>query len=332
MRNLRQRVRRLIMNRLTEQIVGNPIVTRALRRKYSHFDMIFTDVWKEYLQSHSADISDKLGILCDGMDGISKELAAVVADRYFRMAPACKFNETVLYSAERLFTNYEQKLQTEFEQLMYLRERRGYWLPEPYRSLSISVFAPHNGLDFIPDARQRLSGFPVIDGGAFIGDSALAINEFGPRSIHCFEPDDKNRRYLHETVAHNALDNVTIVNAGLGSVEGRARVCSNASQTTLMPDDAGVPVVTIDAYCMANDIAPALIKLDVEGMEYDTIQGGLETIKQHAPLLIISIYHTPRDFFEIKPILQNLDLGYQFAIRRLDPFHPTNETVLLCYR
>ena len=136
---------------------------------------------------------------------------------------------------------------------------------------------------------------------------------------------------MRETIAHNALTNVTIVDAGLGSVEGRARVSSHASQTTLAAASAGVPVTTIDVFCKKNDIAPALIKLDVEGMEYDVIQGGLETIKQHKPLLIISIYHTPRDFFEIKPVLHNLTLGYTFMIRRLDPFHPTNETVLICY-
>ena len=133
MRNLRRRVRRLTLNILAEHIVRSRIVARALHQNFSHFNMIFTDLWKAYLQSHSAEVSDKLRVLCDGMDEISKDIAAVVANRYFHMAPAYEFNETVLYQADRLFTNYERALQAKFEHLMQLRERRGYWLPEPHR-------------------------------------------------------------------------------------------------------------------------------------------------------------------------------------------------------
>jgi FkbM family methyltransferase len=326
-----RRIKQRILNTLTERIVENSAMSRALYRNFSRFDMIFTDVWQEYLRDQSVNVGDKLDVLYDGMDDISKEIATIVADRYFYLAPPCRFDDVVLYRADQLFTNYERELQTKFTELMQIRKKRGYWLPEAHRELSISVFAPHNGIDFIPDARERLLGSSVIDGGAFIGDSALAISEFGPQVIYCFEPDDKNRNYMRETIDHNSLSNVTIVNAGLGSVEGRASVHSDASETRLLISSDGVPVTTVDAFCRQHNVAPALIKLDVEGMEYDVIQGSLETVKQHKPLLIISIYHSPRDFFEIKPILQHLGLGYKFSIRRLDPFHPTNETVLLCY-
>lgn len=74
-----------------------------------------------------------------------------------------------------------------------------------------------------------------------------------------------------------------------------------------------------------------LIKLDIEGMEYEAISGARRTIEVHKPVLIISIYHSAKDFLEIKPLIRTMTADYTFLVRRLDPFHPTNETVLICY-
>jgi hypothetical protein len=115
-----------MLNVLAKKIVGSPALSRTLDRGFSPFDVIFTDIWQEYLLDHYAEISGKLHILCDGMDEISADIAATVADRYFHVAPPCRFNDAVLYRADRLFTNYEQTLQVEFEGLMKLREKRGY--------------------------------------------------------------------------------------------------------------------------------------------------------------------------------------------------------------
>ena len=39
--------------------------------------------------------------------------------------------------------------------------------------------------------------------------------------------------------------------------------------------------------------------MDVEGFEYNVIKGGLNIIKKNNPIMIISMYHTAKDFFEI---------------------------------
>jgi FkbM family methyltransferase len=330
-RILPQTIKQWMRDTLNERIVASPLMTRAARQKFFPFDMIFTDVWREYLWKERPDISDKLKILCAGMDEISREIAATVADRYFYLAPPCRFNEAVVYRTDQLYTAHERELQSDFRKRMEVADKRDFWLPNRAGGLSESVFAMHNGIDLIPDAGARLSGSSVIDGGAFVGDSALTINDFGPKAIYCFEPDEENRRLLRETITHNSLTNVTIVNSGLGGVEGQAAVSSDASQTKLISGEAGIHVTTIDGFCEAHGVTPALIKLDVEGMEYEVIQGGLMTIAKHKPLMIISVYHTPRDFFEIKPIIDGLGLGYTFMLRRLSPSHLTNETVLICY-
>lgn len=48
----------------------------------------------------------------------------------------------------------------------------------------------------------------------------------------------------------------------------------------------------------------------------------------HRPTLLISIYHSPDDFFNIKPMLDSRNLGCKFKIRRY-PLSLINETLLI---
>jgi FkbM family methyltransferase len=311
----------------------NRIAERYFERRIARFDMIFTDVWRNYLSEYKEHVGAKLDLLCEGMDEISVGVIRSVAERYFYMAPACKFDNIVAYRRERIFTPYEQALQLEFTDVMR-RQQGKYHFPEGSGGLSISVFASHNGLDFIPNGRQRLKGAIALDGGAFIGDSALAIREYGVGAIYCFEPDRQNIVALEQTIKMNRLDNVFIEEAGLGGRRTTAVVSGNRSVASLIADDSdedAVRVTTIDEFCAERNVIPGLIKLDIEGMEYEAILGARKTIEAHKPILIISIYHTAKDFLEIRPMIQNMTADYTFLVRRLDPFHPTNETVLICY-
>lgn len=314
-------------------LLRNRFAERSFERRIARFDMIFTDVWRDYLLENSREIESRLDLLCEGMDDISVGIIRSVPDRYFYMAPLCRFDPIVAYRTDRIFTSYERSLQLEFSNVMRQQEGR-FHLPEGSGGLSVSVFASHNGLDFIPDGRQRLKGAVAIDGGAFIGDSALAINEYDVSSIYCFEPNGRNRDVLEQTLKMNRLQNVFIEAAGLGASESVAHVAGHSSVASLTVNsasDGGVRVRSIDEFCAERNITPGLIKLDIEGMEYQAILGAKRTIATHKPVLIISIYHSAKDFLEIKPMIRSMTEGYTFLVRRLDPFHPTNETVLICY-
>jgi hypothetical protein len=59
------------------------------------------------------------------------------------------------------------------------------------------------------------------------------------------------------------------------------------------------------------------------------IDGALETIKSQKPALLISIYHTPKGFFETKPTLEQLGIGCHYMIRHLTYRNGLCEYVLL---
>ena len=61
------------------------------------------------------------------------------------------------------------------------------------------------------------------------------------------------------------------------------------------------------------------------------IQGALETIKSQKPVLVIAIYHQPEEFYELKPFLEQLNLGYKFRMRRSCFCNLLYELVLIAY-
>ncbi len=46
--------------------------------------------------------------------------------------------------------------------------------------------------------------------------------------------------------------------------------------------------------------------------------------------MLISIYHNPDDFFEIKPLIESWNLGYSFKICKPVDKSVSDETALFC--
>lgn len=68
------------------------------------------------------------------------------------------------------------------------------------------------------------------------------------------------------------------------------------------------------------------IKLDIEGAEYSALLGAENIIKNHKPLLAISVYHLVGDIVAIMDYLHNLVPEYHFWVRNYAPLGM--ETVL----
>jgi hypothetical protein len=73
--------------------------------------------------------------------------------------------------------------------------------------------------------------------------------------------------------------------------------------------------VKIDSFISENKIKSVqLIKLDIEGAEYEALCGAKNTIKKHKPYLAISIYHKKEHFYQIPIYLKKLNPEYEFKI------------------
>ena len=231
----------------------------------------------------------------------------------------------------RLIFDLEELKEQKFIQFL-LNKKNGYsdlnMFPESFHY--------HSGLKVLPkEVLEKIKGKDAIDGGAFVGDTAIILSKkysFG--KIHSFEPDKFNFIKLRKNIAKYKIENVIPVKKGISSGEGKATMKIQGVASSISPEGKEeIEITSIDEYLSSRrfDANIGLIKLDIEGAEYDAIMGSIKTIEKFLPVLLISIYHTGKDFFEIKPWLENLNLGYNFQIRKMNPNSSVGEVMLIAY-
>jgi FkbM family methyltransferase len=129
----------------------------------------------------------------------------------------------------------------------------------------------------------------AVDGGAHVGLWTLPLARIFKRVL-AFEPQCDNAECLelncagHENIgiSRNALSD----REGTGNLEGNPGKTVGWSLAGFRGGEAShlVPMVRLDTLALGK---VDLIKLDVEGYEFETLMGGERTIKEHRPVVVI---------------------------------------------
>lgn len=211
---------------------------------------------------------------------------------------------------------------------------KNYFLP--INHFEASVFYYKHGIDFV----ENISAFKnkdILDIGGFIGDSAILLSKLTDKTVYSFEASKENFNYLKQTLELNNLKNVVAENVAVGAGDGEIELLFKGSATStssLMiknPDYMEkCKVIKIDDYVKEHSLNVGLIKVDIEGYEQEFLKGAMETIKTQRPTLLLSIYHSVSDFLDIKPMIEDLDLGYSFRIFKPTIESISGETLLIC--
>lgn len=187
---------------------------------------------------------------------------------------------------------------------------------------------------------QRVNGKAVLDVGAYIGDTLVLFRELFPHSpLFGFEPSHDSYHKMCALLKDDiASERVHPLQKGVGakrSMMSLNHTRAGAGAFSLLdvpypaPEKEEIEVVTIDDFVAENNLQVGLIKADVEGFEPEVVRGALNTIKTQKPLLILSTYHTAEEYYELKPYLENLDLGYTFRLRRSSFITPYGDLVVI---
>ncbi|MEM2206898.1 MAG: FkbM family methyltransferase [Sulfolobales archaeon] len=214
----------------------------------------------------------------------------------------------------------------------YVLSLRGSRYVLPINHFEPTVFIHEMGLRDLPsDVIWRINDRDVIDAGAFIGDSVLIFEKYKPRKVYVFEPIKENVSLLKKTLQLNNIDNVSIIEAAVGELEGSVKMFFSGSASLVSEQaDRAVDVVTIDrVFKDKGDIAA--IKMDVEGYELPAVKGACKTIKKHKPILLISLYHRGRDFFEIPTLIKSWVPEYKIKFVNLNHASPILERLLVAW-
>lgn len=128
------------------------------------------------------------------------------------------------------------------------------------------------------------------DVGGNVGAIALVAARHC-RYVVAFEPDPRSAESLARNVEANALRNVIVQRTALGESAGQATLYRasphNSGMTSLLPgrttavDAIDIRVETADAFAARRpDLAPSVIKLDVEGAEHLVVMGAHECLRR----------------------------------------------------
>jgi FkbM family methyltransferase len=159
-------------------------------------------------------------------------------------------------------------------------------------------------------------------------------------SVFAFEPLPTNQGLLEKMVSLNALNGkVRIVPTALGDTNGTEKMVIRESPFMNQLDSVAAenvkggptilaPISTLDSFVFAeSNPPPDLIKIDVEGAEAKVITGGIKTLGNFSPVLLLEI-HGPGNAARSYRLLRNL--GYDwFLVEREGAERITNEEHLL---
>jgi FkbM family methyltransferase len=160
-----------------------------------------------------------------------------------------------------------------------------------------------------------------LDVGANTGLYSLvfaARDDFSAnKKVLAFEPQRIQANFLRDSVTKNNWQHQFFVyELALSNVDGEAWINNESDVSTggsLVKTQGShsvelVKLTTLDNFCGENQVDSIdLIKIDVEGHEYELLMGGKMTIKQHMPLIFIELSPNTKSISETTLFLKSLD-------------------------
>jgi FkbM family methyltransferase len=117
-------------------------------------------------------------------------------------------------------------------------------------------------------------------------------------------------------------DRGEVLVAGAGGTTATRKIVTDALGFAQVADDASgedVPFTTIDDLCAARQLAPSLVKIDVEGAEADVLRGARRTLQAHHPIVCLELHfdEMERRGESAAALLEDLaSMGYRFESTR----------------
>lgn len=151
-------------------------------------------------------------------------------------------------------------------------------------------------------------GAVFYDVGAHVGTMSLgAANVVGASGrVVAFDADPENIQRLRRSAARNGLEGrLRVVHAAVwshsardgisfrrGVVRSQGGVEAEENRPVLASGEIiNVLAITLDDVIETGEPPPQLIKIDVEGGEYEVLRGGLRLFASRRPLVLIEVHH-----------------------------------------
>lgn len=187
----------------------------------------------------------------------------------------------------------------------------------------------------------------ALEIGAHIGYfSTLYAHLVGENGkVDVFEPSEKNAKYLEKNIGflpNNLGDKLTVIKKGAGDVnqkltfyidpisgqnnsfvpefQGFIDSRENSADKSVQIIEETVDVITLDNYFSGADKLPDFVKIDVEGFEWNVVQGFKQSIEKSKPAMMIEIQADANKIFDYF-----YSIGYMIYNDRLEEIRTFSE-------
>lgn len=149
-------------------------------------------------------------------------------------------------------------------------------------------------------------GAVLFDVGANVGFfTVLGARLVGPSgTVVAFEPHPENVARLRRNVDLNAAANVVVVAAAVSDAGGERLLDARHTATAHLvgggagPGSVRVEAISLDEFVAQRpDLAPAVVKIDVEGHEAEVVRGMRATLGRAGPVLICEVHGRGADLY-----------------------------------
>lgn len=140
------------------------------------------------------------------------------------------------------------------------------------------------------------AGHVVFDIGANVGFYTLLASVLvqGEGHVYSFEPFPRNVDYLRKHIEINGIANCTVIEAAVGSEDGKNHF--NPSHSPSMGHLSTRGEITVKTLSLDNALRskkirpPDVMKIDVEGAELQVLQGCTHTVKVFRPTIFLATH------------------------------------------
>lgn len=163
-----------------------------------------------------------------------------------------------------------------------------------------------------------------VDAGSFDGKSSLYFynwckDDTDKIEIFAFEPDNKNAEKCEEAISElgeRPKYSYEVIRKGLWNKKDELRFEPVSNGTSSVTDEGSI-IIEVDKMenMLPQNKEITFIKMDLEGSEYEAIDGARKIIEQFKPKLAISIYHKKEDIWKLPKLILDICPDYKLYIR-----------------
>src|SRR6185437_11153294 len=142
------------------------------------------------------------------------------------------------------------------------------------------------------------SGRDVLDVGAYFGETAVWFSKNGARRVIAVEPLS-SFDFIAINAAENGCDNIIPRRACIAGTVGKVWVSAEentgGSHVEDFAGNIGIRAETIESLATKFDLNDAILKMDVEGAEYDAILGTPRDVIRRFQFVMMEVHYFAGD-------------------------------------